>query len=682
MSAQVQTPERVLDVDGWDVVERTAAVYAQVADLRFDVPGALGDPEAVRDLIRLLESTAALRTKVRADGGPTHDLLAADPATAKAAASDALEQIRRRLEDERRARKAAKRGTASQRAEARHLAELSRARQDRATALALVSEREELIASLRTQVAELDEALQAESQRVEDVLAQRDSARADLSAPDRLAGHLLAVLERDPQPLQRAASGLFDDPQPALAWFMPLLREIVHPARAQAKEAQRALSVDMLGGGVEVGGSCALVCADDTRILVDVGARPSARTWAQSAPPRLEQALQSGPVDAIVITHAHADHSGWVPAVLAQYPDIPVYATAPTIDLLPTMWTDAARIYQRGTAEQGPAPFTQSDARAAVRSLHALPFGRALQIGDLSVELFPAGHIVGAASVTITDGQHTVVVSGDISGPGQRTVGGYELAPDAMEADLLVLESTYGAAPAMTPRAQVVDDLVKDISLVVSGGGRVLVPAFALGRAQEIAMTVAERLPHVPVLIDGLARDITQLYEGHTGADGSSLTILSDNVRVVPRGRTNTTVDTFTSGVIITTSGMLAGGPVLTWARSVLPDPNSAMMIVGYQDPNSPGGKLLTQAQSTGTFTMQDRDGSDMQVEVNARLSTYQLGAHASSDELVQVATSVRAAATMLVHGDPVAREALAKRLAARHLATVDAGTVWQAQRT
>lgn len=668
----------LLDLDTWQVVEMAAQVYAEHVDVTFDVARALADPEAVRDLIRLLSDQPVLRRAVRAAGAPDHQLLDPDPIRAQSATTVALALMRQRADEARRLKRAERRGSADERRHARLTADLVKTRQERASALDLVSDRDETIARLRTANAELDEALNAESRRVADAEAQRDAARLELGSTGTLAARLLAAVTADPAPVLEAAAALYPETDATLNQLMTLLREVANPVVSRQHRARRALAVDMLGGGVEVGGSCALVTADDTRILIDAGARPNPATPAAAAPPRLAEAL-SADIHAIVLTHAHADHAGWVPAIIAQRPTVPVYSTPATADLLPTMWADAAAVARR----QGGTPtFTESDARAAVRNVRTIEYGADLTIGDLTVSLFPAGHIIGAAGVTITDNHHTVVITGDVSGPGQRTVGGYLLPERATGADLLVMESTYGNAAHHSPRERVVADFIKDVAVTVSGGGRVLVPAFALGRAQEIALLISDHLPHVPVLIDGLARDITDIYEGRTGANGKPLRIQSDRVRLVPRGHTSDTIAAFGSGVIIATSGMMAGGPAVVWARELLPDASSAVMFVGYQSPGSPGGALQRHAASDGTFALTDhRTGVTEQVDINARVATYGLGAHASSDELVELANRVRARATMLVHGDDDARAALAERLRARHMETVDAGRAWRAER-
>jgi Cft2 family RNA processing exonuclease len=661
------------------VILRAAAsdLYADAAGT-LDLERALSDLAVVRDVTNILAASPDLRARLALQHA--HDLLTPDASDARQRADRILALLKSRGDTARREAAALKRGTAEERRTTRAEATLAQLRGERDAAVARSVTASATIDSLRTKVAELDDAVRAESRPADLSVSTADATQSAMRDPRLVARRLQDALELNAVPLDKAAVVVPPEHRDtALGWVKAVLAELANPTVARRQAAARALAVEMLGGGVEVGGSCALVSADSTRILVDAGTRPGAQTSEQMMPPGLTAALAAGPVDAIVLTHAHADHIGWVPAILAAYPQIPVYATEGTADLLPTMWQDSAKIYSGRDRAPGPVPYTEQDVRTALGAVVPLPYGRLVQVGDLSFTLFPAGHILGAAGVHVTDGQHRVVISGDVSRDGQQTVSGWDLPEDAINPDLLVLESTYGATPINAARSAVVDDFIRDVQRTVAGGGRVLVPAFAIGRAQEIAMLCAERLPNVPVRIDGLARDITTLYEKHTGANGKPLSIWSDLCRPVPRGHTSSEVEQFKSGVIVTTSGMLAAGPVVTWARSILPDPASAVAIVGYQEPNSPGGHLLRKAESGEPFTLMGPDRRPVAVEVNAAVRRYGLGAHASSADLVAIATQVRAASTMLVHGDQDAREALSARLSSRYLDLVVPDKAWRA---
>ena len=451
------------------------------------------------------------------------------------------------------------------------------------------------------------------------------------------------------------------------------LRRLATPP-SPAVTVDRSLRVDVLGGGAEIGGSCVLVSSGGARILVDCGARPGGTDIASMRPRHYERALQ-GRIDAVVITHAHNDHAGWVPALLAQRSGTPVYATPATCDLLATMWRDSAKVMSRN----GVNAYGNGDVDRALDALHETPFRRTENIAGLGVELFPAGHIVGAAGVVVSAGEQRVVVSGDVSAAGQETVGGFTPSASAQGADVLLLESTYaGDRREHHPRATVVADFFAQIERVVERGGVALVPAFALGRAQEVALLCAKHAPDVPVLIDGLAREVTEVYERHPGPDGQRRAIFAGNVRRVSIAGTGDAVRSFRGGVVVTTSGMLNQGPAVRWAKRVLPDPNSALMVVGYQDEESPGARLLRLADAGGgRFSLPSmNDARDEEVEVHADVRRYQLGAHANADELAVIAQKMQARQLMLVHGEPRAQAQFGLRMRQRAQSVVETG-VW-----
>ena len=451
------------------------------------------------------------------------------------------------------------------------------------------------------------------------------------------------------------------------------LRTIAAPPLAFTRE--RRLRVEVLGAGAEIGGSCVLVQAGETRILIDCGMRPGATTLEGCAPPGYAMALE-GPVHGVVITHAHNDHAGWVPALVATRPGTAVYATPATCDLLGTMWRDSAKVMARN----GVRGYALSDVDRAIEAFRETSFRSVVRIKDLTVELFPAGHIVGAASVVITAGNERVVVSGDISASGQETVGGFSPSSSAIGADLLLLESTYaGEEKTITPRGATVSAMMREIEGVAERGGVVLVPAFALGRAQEVALLMRRHLPQVPVLIDGLAREVTEIYERH-GPEGRARSIYGDQVRAVPVGGTEKAAQSFAGGVVITTSGMLNQGPAVRWAKRVLPDPNSALMIVGYQDAESPGARLLRLADAGGgVFDLPTREGEETEsVPVYADVSRHQLGAHANANELATIVSQMQARQVMLVHGERRGQEQFRVRMTRRAQSSIPAGS-WSA---
>jgi uncharacterized protein len=456
---------------------------------------------------------------------------------------------------------------------------------------------------------------------------------------------------------------------------LDLLRAPEPPARpAPASTRSRDVVVTALGGGTEIGGSCLLVEVGSARLLVDAGLRPRQPPW-HAGPPGLDGA-RPGRLDAIVVTHAHNDHAGYVPALTAEGAGPPVICTPDTAALLPAMWADCAKVFDR-TVRGYPArgapgmesPYGQVRVAVAQQCLRPTRFGKTIDVADgVTVELFPAGHILGAAGVVISAGSTRVTVTGDVSDRAQATVSGLVVPPSARGSDLLVIESTN--CQRYSRRDADVENLLAVVLETVSTGGRVLVPAFALGRAQEVALTLRRGLPDVPVLIDGMAKQITHIYEQQTGDRDHPLRIFGEQVREVAPEQRRQLIAAFRRGVVIATSGMLTAGPALQWARSVLPDPAAALLLAGYQDEESPGGALLEVAEGAqSAFVLDGRS-----VEVRARVATFGLSAHADQNGLRSIIDDIDAGAVMLVHGLGGAQRAFGEQLRRRGRRIVPTG--------
>ena len=448
--------------------------------------------------------------------------------------------------------------------------------------------------------------------------------------------------------------------------------------------SDRTVRVFPLGGGTEIGGSAILVEGGGTRVLVDAGLRPQADVIHDMAPPRIEEALGKR-IDAVFVTHAHTDHSGFIPAIVRHHPGVKVIASPGTEALLPTMWDDSQKVSERRADALGEymdvAPlYGESEVEAAEDRIESVRFGQRKALGEAQFELFPAGHIVGASGVILHLGDRRVVVTGDISYEAQATVDGAAIPKGARNADLLVIESTY-CHDVRSPRQVQAAKFVKGVEEVLNRHGRVLIPAFGLGRAQEVALLLKEQLGDAPIVIDGLAGRISRIFEAHATDEGRHLEIFGSNVRQIEnRRQRDRTAKTFSTGVVITTSGMMNGGPVIRWAQEILPDPQSALFLCGYQDEESPGSALLSLVNGPGqkTITLPGID-ENIAVKVNADVAMYHLSAHADREGLTDIIREVSPSETMLVHGYPSKQRGFARRLNEQQVRVV-ATDDWMAQ--
>lgn len=433
-----------------------------------------------------------------------------------------------------------------------------------------------------------------------------------------------------------------------------IVPDTMEPHRGLTSQVRaRGLTVTPVGGANHIGGSALLVEAGETRILVDAGLKPQAHI-SHPGPDHIEEVVRER-IDAIVITHAHADHAGFVPWVVEQQRRTEILCSPETEALLPVVWADSVRVMRADAdavstrADRFEPPYGDAEVEQAEGRLKAARFGQTVSVRDLELTLFRAGHILGAAGVVIRAGDQRVVVTGDIDDRGQASIGPAQIPRRLADgADLLVIETTY-CDSVHSDRRREGDDLVRQAEEVLNAGGRVLIPAFGLGRAQEVALLLGDRLPDVDVLLDGIARDISDLY-----ARNGAPEVVRGRVRKVQQR--DREIRGFSEGIIITTSGMLTGGAAIPWAQAILPEPGSALFLCGHQDEESPGRDLQELADADPErprcLHLRDDHGRPVQVDVAASVHTYNLSAHADRTGLMAIVNQVRPQVTMLVHGE------------------------------
>ncbi len=435
------------------------------------------------------------------------------------------------------------------------------------------------------------------------------------------------------------------------------------------------MKITFLGGADEVGASCTLIEIGGKRILVDAGIRPSPKTrWGLAGDqlPNLSQIDSLGGVDAIFITHAHTDHTGALELVTGRFPDILVYATPPTIALTRVLHQDSRRIMQTRLDEEGELPlFDDVAVQHLMSAFVPVPFNNRLSLGEgLIATFFPAGHIAGASMLGLESSDGQILITGDLSVSPQRTVDGVK--PPMFRPNVLIIESTYGGR-LHANRAVQERKLVETVARVTTDGGKVLIPAFALGRAQEILLILGEFqrrgvLPAVPVWADGMVRAICQAYM--TFADILPLPLQERGARffegaihpVQNNEQRNALIWQPDPLVIVASSGMLAGGPSASYARALAGKQKNAILLTGYQDEESPGRRLqeLVERGSGSIYIGKDK------VDVQCHLETYSLSAHADEGQLISLVETLDPEHVVLVHGDEMARASLEKALGKR----------------
>jgi len=431
--------------------------------------------------------------------------------------------------------------------------------------------------------------------------------------------------------------------------------------------------LSFLGANGTVTGSRYLVETDQHRLLIDCGLfqgykQLRLRNWA---PPPFDPA----DIDALVLTHAHIDHSGYLPRLAQLGYSGPVYATPGTCELCMILLPDAGHIQEEdarraeshGYSKHHPALplYTEADAMQSLELLRPVDFDQDFEpVAGVRCRLHRAGHLLGAASVQLTVGGRSVLFSGDLGRP-QDSIMLPPVPPPAV--DVLVVESTYGNRRHRQSSAD--DDLAPIISSVAAAGGVVVIPTFAVGRAQALLLIlgrlrVAGRIPlDLPIYLDSpMAIDATQLYLDHRAehrlseADCALIRATAKLVRT--RDESRALMQSHGPKVILAASGMVTGGRVLHHLKAFAPDARNAIVLSGYQAGGTRGALIARGDPSVRIH------GEDVPI----RASVHQLesaSAHADADEvLAWMKSAPRAPEQVYVtHGEPDAADALRRRI-------------------
>jgi KH/beta-lactamase-domain protein len=365
--------------------------------------------------------------------------------------------------------------------------------------------------------------------------------------------------------------------------------------------------ITTLGCCREVGRASFIISTPETRVLVDCGDKPG----AEGEVPYLQvpEALGSGPtsLDAVVLTHAHLDHSALIPLLFKYGYDGPIYCTEPTRDLMGLLTLD----YLDVAAKEGRSPPYESEmVRKAIKHCIPIEYGDVTDIApDVKLTLHNSGHILGSAIAHfhVGDGLYNVAFSGDIHYEDTRLFNG--AVNDFPRVETLVLESTYGGRnDYQTDQADSERKLKQVIRNTTERGGKVLVPAFAVGRSQEIMLVLEEamregHIPEVPVHLDGMIWEATAIHTTYPEYMRDDLRdrifhddenpFLADQFNHIDGGEEERR-EVADGGpcIILSTSGMVEGGPIMSWLRHVGGQDDGTMVFVGYQAQGTLGRRI------------------------------------------------------------------------------------------
>jgi metallo-beta-lactamase family protein len=444
------------------------------------------------------------------------------------------------------------------------------------------------------------------------------------------------------------------------------------------------MNVTVLGAAREVTGSCHLLRVGGSAVALDFGMFQGRRTEAHEK--NLDVPFDAGELTAVVLSHAHIDHSGRLPLLSRYGFDRPVYATPATRDLCAIMLADSAHI-QRSDADflrrHGrscePPMYDQNDVTRLMGRMIAIPYDDPFDLAPgIRATFVEAGHILGSASIVLdcTEGSRTrrLVYSGDIGRWGLPIIR--DPRPP-VEADAVIMESTYGNRDHQ-PVDLTQERLAEIIRSTAARGGRVLIPAFAVGRTQELlydlhSLTRANAIPPIPIVVDSpLATAATGVFAINPDAFDRSEALVAAVDDLFRFERLEFTRDTNASKalnsrhgpmVIIAASGMAESGRILHHLANGASDPRNTILIVGFQAEHTLGRRIVERRPMIKVF--------GEEIPLRARVEVLDgYSAHADRTELKRWIDEVRGPAkrklpVYLVHGEPDAQEAFAATLRA-----------------
>ena len=494
----------------------------------------------------------------------------------------------------------------------------------------------------------------------------------------QLSSMILWTIKVERQPpmqtktIEKIKKIIYGDPQ----YRIQVLRNIGERVfRDQIFEVNEAL-ITILGSGQQVGRSAILLQTTESKILLDCGYSPSGSTNLDMIPrfDSVENIVEE--LDAIIITHAHLDHMGMVPYLFKYGYRGPVYCTEPTLPLMLMQQLDFISVAEK---EGLFPPYSEADVRLAIQ--HTVPLGYGVVTNvtpDVRITFYNAGHILGSASVHIHVGEgfHNIVYTSDFKFEDSRTLEACISKYPRIET--LIMESTYGAGQVSYSRAQSEQILAEYVTKTVERGGKILIPVPAVGRAQEIMLILnhlfeTKSIPEVPVFLDGLVIEATGIHVAfprYMNQEIAKQVMENKNVFITEyftpvksQQQREEVLDMAGPTIIIATSGMLEGGPILTYLREYAEDEKNLLMFVSYQVEGTLGRRLLKDIREV---RLMREDGKPELINVKMEITKIDgFSGHSSMQELVKYVKSIQPKPRniVLVHGEPEAVSNLSKNI-------------------
>jgi putative mRNA 3-end processing factor len=387
------------------------------------------------------------------------------------------------------------------------------------------------------------------------------------------------------------------------------------------------MELKFYGGAQEVGRS-AILLKDERSFLLDFGIKIDHV---------IDYPIGVPDVDALILSHAHLDHSGFTPAVYNDH-RVPCFGTKPTIDISLLLIRDSLKIEKRRHAKKR---FGHKQIIKLKTNFIDVGYNKLSPFGNFNITLFDAGHISGSAITLIertkAKDDKRIVYTGDFKLQPQMLLRGAKI----VKSDVLIIESTY-AAKEHTNRDELTKKFVDEIKATIENGGNALIPAFAVGRSQEILTILYENNLIDYTYLDGMAKEATNITLQNSDyiANATTLNEAFQKVNIIEEYSQRREALQKPS-IILTTSGMLSGGPVLDYITKLRA--NSHIILTGYQTEKTNGRMLLEE----GCIML-----NDTKRKINAKISFYDFSAHAGRSDLFEYVKRSEPNIVICVHGD------------------------------
>ncbi len=386
------------------------------------------------------------------------------------------------------------------------------------------------------------------------------------------------------------------------------------------------MKIKSLGAGNEVGRS-GFVIEEKQRILLDYGIKAFTRER------RSEYPLDPGHIDTAIISHSHLDHVGYVPALFKKR-KVEWYSTPPTYEVGEVLWHDSIKLAKIRNEE---LPFTGFEIKKAYKSWNPIIYNVEQEVGNFHIKMYDAGHIIGSAMVEIMLKERKILYTGDYKLEDTEMHKGAKIRGT----DVLITEATYWNRNH-PPRKELEKKLIEEIKETYEEGGTTLLPAFALGRTQELIKVVRKYIKDIPVYIDGMGKKITRIYLKYPGFfrefDKFRKAVRNVNMVETIKQREKALKE---PSIIISTAGMLEGGPALYYISRL--NPQSKIILTGYCVEGTNGRKLLEES-------IIDLDGYKLHIDLPVKYLDF--SAHAGRDEVLEFIKESNAEEIIIVHSD------------------------------